>query len=192
MKLKFLFSLPVYAILAFSILSLGACQNDDTDDNPGENPDDYTYMSAIIDGQPYTDLKPLAYPFNGVATLIDNSIDAKYLKLQGSHNDYSISLLISENHWGTTGTFDLDPQLFPTQNGHYGHIVAGLGDFTNDYFSGTTGSITITKFDLATREFEGTFNLEYYRENDDNGTQVGPLYVTDGTLDFPLDNEEFE
>jgi len=190
-KFRYLFLVSIYTSLVLSVLSLSSCGNDDETDAP-TNPDDFTYLSATIDGEQYTGLKPLSYGLNGVATIIDQSIDAKYLKLQGSDPNYSISILISENHWGALGTFPLDPQLFPTENGHYGHIVAGLSNPTIDFFNGTSGSITITKFDLDTRVFEATFELEYNRQDSNTYESTGPFYVTDGTLDFPLDHEEFE
>jgi hypothetical protein len=59
------------------------------------------------------------------------------------------------------------------------------------YYHDVSGTLIISNFDLVNKEFSGTFEMQYYIEDDD--LNVTGLYsVTNGTLDYPLDYEEFQ
>ncbi len=158
---------------------------------PCQTTSTYSYMSAKIDGAQYSNLLPVIYPFDGISTLIHETPNIDYLWLQGDNSDYQINIRISDDNWGSTGTFPITNGSFPDETGVYGSLVQGSGNPNTDYIAITSGSLTITKFDLVNKEFEGTFDMVYYRE-DDNGTPIGSFNITNGTLDYPLDNEAFQ
>jgi hypothetical protein len=157
---------------------------------------EYTYLSAVIDGQPYIGLKRFGYAIDGISTIIYTATNSqtgdqvKYLWLQGTHLDYEINIHIPEDAWGTTGSFNLEESSIPSSVSQIsGKIILGL--VNTGYYHDVSGTLIISNFDLVNKEFSGTFEMQYYIEDDDLNV-TGPYSVTNGTLDYPLDYEEFQ
>jgi len=92
-KFRYLFLVSIYTSLVLSVLSLSSCGNDDETDAPA-NSDDFTYLSATIDGEQYTDLKPLSYGLNGVATVFQKITGALWVLSRSTHNYFLPKMVI--------------------------------------------------------------------------------------------------
>lgn len=161
-------------------------------------PVSYGYMSATINGQSFSNMKPFFYPIAGGAYAFINSLmygpDA--LQIQGNtapldpqqQNNYEINLVIPRNLW-LPGTYVLDPNTSFNDEGPIPtclmNLIIPLGG--PSIALETTGSITITEFNITTRRVKGTFNFSYMENNTDTGAEAGPFQVTNGTFDFPID-----
>ena len=132
-------------------------------------------MTANRNGVDYESLISVSKKLGGTATTVgvfQNS--EKFLKLQGNHSDFEINVRIPEDFWkvGTytleEGAGSLNPNCFVTL----------IDNFNYDF--NIAGEITITTFDLTDRIFKATFNFS------------SPDNTVTGTLDYPLDDEEFD
>ena len=178
---KYNYNLPFQLALLFMAIILFSCESDDSMIDEMEDPE-YTLMSIVLNGQEYDRLTNAAIRFGvpfeymQVSTSI-NDPDLKWITLQGDHADFQINLHIPRQYWGT-GEFELEEGSTDFGFGdlcrvHY--ITPGPG-FNNDI----TGSLTITEFDIEDRILNGNFSF-----SDDTVSVVG-------TLNYPLDDEEFD
>ncbi len=161
----------------------------------------YGYMSATINGQAFSSMKPFFYPIAGGAYAFINSLmygpDA--LQIQGNtapldpqqQNNYEINLVIPRNLW-QPGTYVLDPNTSFSDEGPIStclmNLIIPLGGPSIAFE--TTGSITITEFNIATRRVKGTFYFSYMENFLNGGEELGPYQVTNGTFDFPIDPDD--
>lgn len=178
MKRNFINQLFMMLSMAVVLTFTSACGGEDSDD-PVTPTADYKYMSLNLNGTDFNGLTNASFGFfNTESTMVITSTDnEKFLWLQGDHADFQVNIRIHENMW-KEGTYTLVEGLtLDDSNCKLTFLEAGdNGDF--DYE--VEGTITITSFDLENKLLKGTFNFS------------SPDNTATGTLDYPLDAEEFQ
>lgn len=163
------------------------------------------FMTAVINGEAYDDMKPNSYLLfpggvgvNGFFTRSDDD----YISIKGTNGyrnpatvastDREIDLYIPSVFWkeGTYPMYDIDDNDTFEGVCYYDFIDASTftGDFQNKI---NTGEIIITKFSLTERIITGTFSFQYKLVNENDNSEQGPFDVT-GTFDYSLDDEFFD
>lgn len=176
--IRHFFSKRFYFLSILSVFALFSCNNDDENMTPETM--EFEYMSVNLNGEQYKSLinatKQIGLA-NATYTLVETNgnNEVKYLWLQGEHADFNINIRIPENLW-QTGTYPLVEGLAVDETACFVTFIAEDGYFDFE----VEGELTITNFDLDDRIFEATFSF--------SSTQN----MAEGTLDYPLDNEEFD
>lgn len=170
-------------ILLFLIVPflISSCSGDDNE-MPPESPTEteYDYMSVNLNGVTHKSLLSLPKKL-GVSietTMVEtyNDEGEKYLWLQGDHIDFKINIRIPQNFW-KEGTFTMQEGLFVDNSSCF---ITFIDEHSEDGFDfNVEGEINITTFDLADKVFKATFSFS------------SPTNTATGTLDYPLDHEEF-
>ncbi len=162
------------------------------------NPSEPTFMSGDLNNVTYTNLKPQTY--TNVSCLqtevetyhLSPIVQYNYLLLQGSDITLSdapqsssilIDIRIPESKWAV-GTYNLSDDLSTGTNGL--DCIARLieiGGATKTKL--TSGSITITEFNLSTSTIKGTFNFTYQRRN--GSIYEGSYTLNNGAFKYKLD-----
>ncbi len=186
-------------LLQSAIDALGDCE---TNTSVGTQ----ALMTATIEGVQYNDLRPNGFNIFGKAiTMQTNYVNGyDYIQLQGN-NTYAqvipeigsreINLFIPETAW-EEGTYELSPWMTFDDNGaemlpHYDIICFYPNDILA-YNGDTSGTLTVTNFDLENRIIEGTFELQFIKENIEGNWTDGPFYCENGTFIYSLDDEYFD
>jgi hypothetical protein len=161
-----------------------------------------TYMSATVNGQPLTGMKPYYYPFTGLKAKLDISSDPanKVLLVQGDtdplnptpNNFVQINLKINQQYW-TPGTYAVNPDnpADPDKIIIADLIIVNGTNPWDTWEDELQGTLTITEFNPTTKKIKGTFSFPYML-NDVNDVETGPFQVTSGSFDFDIDDAVFQ
>ncbi len=153
-------------------------------------------MTANIDGTQYDHMQPYLYSYTNNDVIVENDGapvgDMRYLKIQGDTSDvleslFEINLHIPEDKW-TPGTYDLF-ETFDLSGPSYCQanlVLPYVGGFPDGQVV-STGSITITEFNLTTRRIKGTFSITYHKSSTNLDYQI-----TNGTFNYALDDSYFD
>lgn len=164
-----------FLFLSLTCIFLSCNKNEDPKIDPEPNPTSYEYMSVTRNGVDNASLKSISLILGGTATevgVFQNNV--KFLKLQGDHPNFQINLRIPEFFW-EEGTYTLEEGTGSLNQNCFVTLIENSNfDFDIE------GEITITTFDLTNRILEGTFNFS------------SPTNTVTGTLDYPLDDPEFD
>lgn len=157
-----------------------------------------TFMSGDVNSVSYVNLKPQTY--TGISSLqtevetfhVNPTTQYNYLLLQGSDITLSdmpqsssilIDIRIPESKW-VVGTYNLSDDLTTGINGL--DCVARLIEIGGETKTKiTSGSITITEFNLSTNTIKGTFNFTYQRRN--GSVYEGSYTLNNGAFKYKLD-----
>lgn len=162
------------------------------------NSSEPTFMSGDVNNVSYVNLKPQTY--TNVSSLqtevetyhVSPTVQHNYLLLQGSDITLSdapqsssilIDIRIPESKWAA-GTYNLSDDLSTGTNGL--DCIARLIEIGAETKTKlTSGSITITEFNLSTNTIKGTFNFTYQRRN--GSVYEGSYTLNNGTFKYKLD-----
>lgn len=155
-------------------------------------------MTANIDGTQYDFMQPYLYSVthNDVNVLNTGAPanEPRHLWIQGNTSDNlstlkEINLYIPSTMFAA-GTHPLfEKQGFEDIDFCQAHLIIAPGSANSTYCNITSGTITITEFNLATKRVKGTFSFVY--EKSINGDPVGTFEVTNGTFNYGLDHSYF-
>jgi hypothetical protein len=160
-------------LLVFTLSGFNSCTEDEPDTTPATP--EYSFMSMTLNGTDYEGLVTTLYPNNPAAWVQESSLDnTKFLLMQGNHPDYQVNLRLPENNW-KVGTYQFTEGSFNSSAEAVINLINS--NFESDY--DLTGTVTITEFDLTKRTLKGTFDFS------------SPTNTATGTLDYPLDDDEF-
>ncbi|MFK7949272.1 MAG: hypothetical protein AB8G11_16895 [Saprospiraceae bacterium] len=163
--------IAIVAIAIISCFSYSSC-NDDTQQPTTPT---YAYMNVNWNGTDYTGLNRSVFGATQQSTDVHSTSSGdKYLHLQGSHSDIEVNIRLRGDAW-KTGTYTLEESasLNNSNEALIGFIVGLDGDYD------VQGNITVTEFDLVNRRIKANFDF-----SSANNTVTG-------TLDYPLDDDEF-
>ena len=162
----------------------------------------YAFMGANVYNVQRNGLRPLLYGFTQ-GTSIDyfDSSEAPYLKMQGNSNyqnptitpgTFEINIRIPQSQWHP-GTYALqgDIDVIRDGNNSYVHFIQFPAGFVVSGATISNGTITVTEFNTTTRRITGTFSFDYISLYND-GTSSSLGHVTNGTFDYPLDDDFFD
>lgn len=160
------------------------------------------FMGANVYNVQRNGLKPLLYGFTQ-GTSIDyfDSSEAPYLKIQGNSNyqnptitpgTFEINIRIPQSQWHP-GTYPLqgDIDVIRDGNNSYVHFIQFPANLVVSGATISNGTITVTEFNTSTRRIRGTFSFDYISLYND-GTSSSLEHVTNGTFDYPLDDDFFD
>lgn len=157
-----------------------------------------TFMSGDLNNVSYVNLKPQTY--TGVTSLqtevetyhMSPTVQYNYLLLQGSDitltdlpqaTSILIDIRIPECKWAV-GTYNLSDDLTTGTNGL--DCIARLIEIGGETKTRlTSGSLTITEFNLSTNTVKGTFNFTYQRRN--GSVYEGSYTLNNGAFKYKLD-----
>lgn len=189
-------------ILSVIVTILSSCTVESNDSSveriQNQNIVEPTFMSGDVNSVSYVNLRPQTY--TGVTSLqtevetyhMSPIITHNYLLLQGSDitltdapqsSSILIDIRIPECKWAV-GTYNLSDDILTGINGL--DCVARLIEIGGETKTKiTSGSITITEFNLATSTIKGTFNFTYQRKN--GSVYEGSYQLTNGAFKYKLD-----
>ncbi len=172
---KATYLLTYFLISTFCIMNT-SCSDDSEEIIPNNN---HSYMSINLNSVDYNGLVNFTNrigladsPFTIVETNSNTGI--KYLWLQGDHSSFQINIRIPEDLW-QEGTFVLEEGAGLSGTTCTVSFIDNTGNFDFD----VAGEITITNFDLTNNTFDASFNFS------------STSNTVTGTLDYPLDDDEF-
>ena len=164
-----------------------------------ENPEDEAemiedpLMQATIAGIRYDEMMPFGYPFTSAVSVYEPYGDERYLVVQGfagvlNGSHVQLEFRIKEQFW-VAGTHDLVGGDLDNTVGVYIIINDRPGEENSiiDY----EGNFTITSFDIENRRVQGTFEFPF-RFAPVGAVEYEIYEITEGTFDYPLDDEAFE
>lgn len=152
-------------------------------------------MTANFAGTQYDFMQPYLYSSigNDVSTSFAGGVnDIRFLKIQGGNTDSvdirkEINLYIPQTKW-LVGTYPLSTNS-NVESGNYCQVLLILGAGAGTSGQVTSGTLTITEFNLTTKRVKGTFSFNYNKYV--NGTNTGIFQVTNGTFNYGLDSSYF-
>lgn len=167
--------------------------------NSVTSPVTYSFMNANVNGVQYNGMKPYFYPVAGVNASLELG-SSRVLSFQGhsnplstaSNNFVEITIKLPQTFW-QPGTYVLEGEGAAFQNDPKPavNLIIVQGSNTFEVFENEIpGTITILEFNSTTKRIRGTFNFRYNLS--ENGVTTGPFNVTNGTFDFPVDDEVFQ
>ncbi|PKB15026.1 DUF6252 family protein [Flavobacterium sp. 5] len=149
-------------------------------------------MTANIDNVQYDIMRPYLYAVIGDDVKVENNGAEpgapRYLWIQGDTTDnldtlIEINLHIPNKQWAP-GTYNLyERQDLSTVAESQGDLLLN----TDDSATITSGTITVTEFNLTTKRIKGTFSFTYSKFGKD-----GEFKVTNGTFNYALDSPYFD
>ncbi|WP_264544320.1 MULTISPECIES: hypothetical protein [Flavobacterium] len=189
-------------ILSSISLLVASCTVDSIDPSSerlqNQNVVEPTFMSGDVNTISYTNLKPQTYiNTSSLQTEVEifhvnPTTHYNYLLLQGSDITLSdlpqsssilIDIRIPESKWAV-GTYSLTDDLTTGINGL--DCIARLIEIGGETKTRlTSGSITITEFNLSTKTIKGTFNFTYQRRN--GSVYEGSYALNNGAFKYKLD-----
>ncbi|MBW4360916.1 hypothetical protein [Flavobacterium taihuense] len=149
-------------------------------------------MTANIDNVQYNVMRPYLYAFTGNDVNVQNDGgaigDPRFLWIQGDTSDnldtlIEINLHIPNDKW-TPGTYTLyEREDLSTTAECQAHLILNDGNFSMI----TSGTLTVTEFNLTTKRIKGTFSFTYSKSE-----TPGDFKVTNGTFNYALDDSYFD
>lgn len=153
-------------------------------------------MTANIDGVQYDMMRPFMYSVigNDISVMNDGAPadELQYIKIQGTNNDAmvnskQIELYIPDTKWAP-GTYPLEWDMGFEMDVCWAKMIVFSTPETRAIE--TSGTITVTEFNLTTKRIKGTFQF-VYEKLDANGNPMGTFEVTNGTFNYGLDDPYF-
>lgn len=189
-------------ILSLISLLVASCTADSIDASSERiqnlNPSEPTFMSGDVNNVAYTNLKPQTYTnVSCLQTEVETHdlspiVTYNYLLLQGSDITLSdapqvssilIDIRIPEIKWAV-GTYNLEDEVITGINGN--DCIASLIEIgTGKKTKLTSGTLTITEFNLSTKVIKGTFSFDYQFKNGSN--YEGSYSLSNGAFKYKLD-----
>ncbi|WP_445452326.1 fibronectin type III domain-containing protein [Flavobacterium sp. 25HG05S-40] len=157
-----------------------------------------TYMNATVNGQAFTGMKPFLYTFTGLKAKLSSSDPSKVLWIQGDSNpldptlanNVEINIRINEAFWAP-GTYTLYGAFeAPEVAAEVDLIISTPTNPIATIEIESSGTITITEFNVTTKRIKGTFSFSYMLDDGTN-PPTGPFQVTNGSFDFEMEDEVF-
>lgn len=160
-----------------------------------------TIMTANIGGTQYNQMQPYMYPITPAVMVINKEAttgERKYLQIQGdTSNDITTSIefnfYLPDNLW--------QPGTYPINNftDWVSSSVVQLTVISEPLASPTiikrvvegSGNLVITEFNTTTRRVRGTFSFSYTKQVE-GSTEIQTIQVTNGTFNYPLDDDYFD
>lgn len=186
-------NLKIIPILLIALFVMQGCSKDSSST---EAPNNQTsaLMTANIDGKQYNNLTPFGYAALGQDVKVQNNGAPegypRFLWIQGDSNipfsdpDYrEINLHIPDDKW-VVGTYDLY-ERYDLYEGTacQGTLLLPSGEPGATI---TSGSLTVTEFNLITKRVKGTFSFSYKKYGSSTIYQVA-----NGTFNYGLDADYF-
>lgn len=162
--------------------------------------DHTTIMTANIGGTQYNQMQPYMYPTTPAVMVLNQDAgpgEHKYLQIQGdTTNDITTSIefnfYLPDNLW--------QPGTYPINNfsDWVSTNVVQLTVVSEPLASPTiikrvvegSGNIVVTEFNLTERRVRGTFSFSYTKQVE-GSPNVQTVEVTNGTFNYPLDDDYF-
>lgn len=149
-------------------------------------------MTANIDNMQYDVMRPFLYALTGNDINVQNDGgeigDPRFIWIQGDTSDnldtlIEIDLHIPNNKW-VPGTYTLyEREDLSTTAECQAHLILNDGNFSLI----TSGTLTVTEFNLTTKRIKGTFSFTYSKSE-----VPGEFKVTNGTFNYALDDSYFD